>query len=154
MALGDPSGTGLSANQSFGVNPGIFACVFQPSTGPGCTFSTMSMFGRPGSGNISNYHPIAQTGSTSIEIFRGLQVNGVEDAPLNPPGIYFDGSDITSNITDRNTAFANYVKNACTPQNFQLYIYSAKNMTWNTSSHLPANRIIDYFGQEIGRAHV
>jgi len=147
MALGDPSGTGLNANQSFGVNPGIFACVFQPNTGPACSFGTMSLFGRPGSGNISNYHPIAQTGSVVAEIFRGLKVNGVEDAPLNAPGIYFEGSDITSNITNRNTAFANYVKNTCTPQNFQLYIYSAKNMTWNTASHAPGNRIIDYFGQ-------
>jgi len=149
IALGDPASgqPNIGANQSFGVNPGIFACVFQPNTGPGCTFSTMSMFGKAGSGNISNYHPIAQTGSTSVEIFRGLRVNGVEDAPLNPPGIYFDGTDITSNITNRNAAYANYVKNTCTPQNFQLYIYSAKNMTWNTASHLPANRFINYFGQ-------
>ena len=147
IALGDPSGTGLTPNQSFGVTPGIFVCVFQPNTGPACTYSTWSMFGRVGSGNISNYHPIAQTGNTLPEVFRGLRVNGDEDAPLTPPGIYFDGADITSNITNRNTAFANYVKNLCTPQNFQLYIYSAKNMTWNTGSHAPVNRIINYFGQ-------
>jgi len=150
LGLGDPSSgqPGIGANQSFGVDPGIFAMVYQPNTGPSCGGSTMSIMGKPGSGNISVYHPIAQSTNTSVEVFRGLRTNGAEDAPLNPPGLYFDGVDETANIIGRQAAHQRYLTtNGCTPQKNFLYVYSSKNMTWNTTSHAAANRWIQLFGE-------
>lgn len=150
--LGDPASgqPNIGANQSFGVNPGLFAMVYQPNTGPSCGGSTMSIMGKPGSGNInnSNYHPIAQSTNSSNEVLRGLRTNGAEDAPLNPPGLYFNGVDETASIISRQAAHQRYLTvNGCSPQVNEAYVYSSKNMTWNTVSHAAANRWIQLFGE-------
>ena len=150
--VGDSRYNSIPASADFGTpsNPGQFIMVYQPFVDG----SLVSFFGKPGSGNVSNYHPIAQsTGGTNGEIFRGLQIDGREDAPLTNDSFFRNAQSNSAGgslpvITNRAEAFVWYTDgyaNVKTPE--PGLIYSAKNMVWNQTSHNTGNAYIEAFGR-------